>query len=161
MPGKGSAIIGRQFARDMRAVLLESSIWNYRRTAKRLRLLQRAYQAKAMRADARLEIRRRIAEALLSQAIVHGCSHATCRAGFNMLADLGFSTMESKAHYCLLYARSALEQGHKRTAHRIAEATYGELSKWLTAHHSLLGKQLLGLTGTFLQELFKVKPRAI
>lgn len=119
--------------------------------------MQKAYEAKAMGMYARREIRRRIAEALLDQAMARRCSHATCRAGFNRLTALDFSTAEIKAHYCLLYARSALRHGHKRTAYKIAKTSHRELSEWLTTHRSLLGNQLLGLTGVFLRKSLKAK----
>jgi hypothetical protein len=51
-----------------------------------LGLLQRTHEDRLEGKKYELqEIRRRIAEALLNEAILHGCPYSTCRAGFRRL----------------------------------------------------------------------------
>jgi len=91
------------------------------------------------------ELRRRIAERLLEQAILHGCNLAVCRARLNAAARLGFTDVEQSAHYRLLYAKGAFSRGHKRVAVRTAEQVRDELRRSLRRRKSMLGKRLLGL----------------
>ena len=69
----------------------------------------------------KLEVKRRIAENLLDMGISRGRSIATCRARLNALTKLGFTDIEQKAHYHLMYARTALERGHRQMAFRLAQ----------------------------------------
>jgi hypothetical protein len=68
----------------------------------------------------KLEVKRRIAETLLDMSISREWSFATCRVRFNALAKLGFTDIEQKAHYHLIYARAALERGHCQIADHLA-----------------------------------------
>lgn len=157
MPRGPSAVTGRHFAREMRTIRLESHRSTYRQVARQLRLLQRRYEGKLARNRyLRLEIRRRIGEAFVNEAILHKCPYSTCRAAFSKLFVLGFSTNELKWHYCLLYARVALEHGHRRIAYRIADSMYNELSKWLKFHRSSAGKELLDLIRVLMQKSSRV-----
>jgi hypothetical protein len=91
-----------------------------------------------------LEIKRRIAETLLVMSISRRHRIASCRARLNSLRKLGFSNIEQKAHYHLIYARTALEQGHLQIALNTASGMVLELKRSLRRRRSLLGRELLG-----------------
>jgi hypothetical protein len=92
----------------------------------------------------RLEVKRRIAETLLDRSISRGQRIASCRARFNALAKLGFTNIEQKAHYHLMYARAALERGHPQIAFNLATRMVLDLRRSLRHRRSLLGRELLG-----------------
>ena len=92
----------------------------------------------------RLEVKRRIAEMLLDLSISRGQRIASCRARFNALAKLGFTNIEQKAHYHLMYARAALERGHPQIAFNLATRMVLDLRRSLRHRRSLLGRELLG-----------------
>jgi len=92
----------------------------------------------------KLEVRRRIAERLLDISISRGRTLATCRVRFNALAKLGFTDIEQKAHYYLIYSRAALERGHPQIAENLARRMIRELQRSLRHRRSILGRQLLG-----------------
>lgn len=91
-----------------------------------------------------LEVKRRIAETLLDMSISRGCKIASCRARLNSLKKLGFTNIDQKAHYHLIYARRALEQGHVQIALNTASRMILELRRSLRSRRSLLGRELLG-----------------
>jgi len=93
----------------------------------------------------KVEVKRRIAETLLAMSISRGQTLSTFRGRFNALAKLGFTDVEQKAHYFLIYARAALEHGHPRIAGNITNGMIRELRRSLSRRRSLLGRQLLGL----------------
>jgi len=93
----------------------------------------------------KLEVKRRIAETLLDMSISRGQTLATCRARFKALAKLGFTDVEQKGHYFLIYARAALERGHPRIAANVTNSMIRELRRSLRRRRSLLGRQLLDL----------------
>lgn len=97
------------------------------------------------------ELRRRIAEKLLEQALLHDCKLSVCRARLNAAEQLGFTDVEQSAHYRLLYAKGAFARGHKRVAYRTAKAVAGDLERSLGRRKSLLGKHLLKLTKEYLE----------
>jgi len=72
----------------------------------------------------------------------------TARGGrllrFNALAKLGFTDIEQKGHYHLIYARAALERGHYRIADNLASKMILELRRSFPRRRSLLGRELLG-----------------
>jgi hypothetical protein len=69
-----------------------------------------------------LELRRRTAERILDQALVHGCSLVQCRNKLNEAAQLGWTSIERYLHFQLLYARGMVARGHLRTARTTAHA---------------------------------------
>jgi hypothetical protein len=93
----------------------------------------------------KLEVKRRIAETLLDMSISAGQTLAPCRARFKALEKLGFTDVEQKGHYSLLYARAALERGHPRVAANVTIRMIRELQRSLGQRRSLLGRQLLDL----------------
>jgi hypothetical protein len=92
----------------------------------------------------KLEVKRRIAETLLDMSISRGRRIASCRARLNALAKLGFTNIEQKAHYHLMYARAALERGHPQIAFNLATRMVLELRRSLRHRRSLLSRELLG-----------------
>ena len=92
----------------------------------------------------RLEVKRRIAETLLDMSISRGRSLKTCRVRFNALLKVGFTDIEQKAHYYLIYGRAALERGHPQIADNLARRMIPELRRSLRHRRSILGRQLLG-----------------
>jgi hypothetical protein len=90
------------------------------------------------------EVKRRIAETLFDMSVWRGLTIASCRARLNSLARLGFTNIEQKGHWHLIYARLALAQGHPRIALNAATGMVLELRHSLTRRRSLLGRELLG-----------------
>lgn len=100
----------------------------------------------------KLEVKRRIAETLLDMSISRGQSLKTCRVRFNALVKVGFTDIEQKAHYYLIYGRAALERGHPKSADKLARRMIGELRRSLRHRDSILGRQLLGHFGRLAQK---------
>jgi len=92
----------------------------------------------------RLEVKRRIAETLLDMSISRGRSLKTCRVRFNALLKVGFTDIEQKAHYYLIYGRAALERVHPQIADNLARRMIRELRRSLRHRRSILGRRLLG-----------------
>jgi hypothetical protein len=97
------------------------------------------------------ETGRRIAETLLHHAIRHGCSFDVCRARLNQLRKLGFSNIETKSTCYFLYARGALERGHRHAARRVAAAMADELEDYLRQKKSLAASEDLKLLRSLLK----------
>ncbi len=127
---------------------------DYRKVSVLLRRLERS-QIAQLQGNQRLiqEARRRIAELLLWNALRHGCSFEVCRTRLNNLCKLGFSRIESKSTYYLLYARGAMERGHRAVARKIATTMKSELERYLQRRKSLAGEEDLKLIRSFLAKL--------
>ena len=105
----------------------------------RLRRIESEYCGKlTSEPHLRLEVKRRIAETLLDMSITRGRSLKTCRMRFNALLKVGFTDIEQKAHYYLIYGRAALERGHPQIADNLARRMIREHRR------SIIGRQLLG-----------------
>lgn len=129
----------REFASALLQQVAAAGALPYRAAAARLRALERSYLTKVNNKLLARELRRRIAEQMLHQAIFHGCSLALCRRKLSDLSNLGFATVERKAHFHLIYARCALAHGHKQVAHTTAKSIAAELDR---SAKSRLGKEL-------------------
>jgi len=57
---------------------------------------------------------------------------------------VGFTDIEQKAHYYLIYGRAALERGHPQIADNLARRMIRELRRSLRHRRSILGRRLLG-----------------
>jgi hypothetical protein len=145
----------RDFARALDWEIAKSRSRNYRTVAARLRKLERLYVSPARESGASVEIRRRIAEQVFQQALSHDCSWTLCRAKFRALCKLGFTNLELKAHFHLLYARAALSRGSSRLAHRTATAMIRELKSGRKHSRNPLRKELMDLTQALLLEAAK------
>ncbi len=127
---------------------------SYRTLAARLRGLEGLYVAQlGKNRRLAIEIKRRVAENLLKEAIWRGCSFGVCRKRMKALSRLGFSTVETKSTHYLFYARGALERGHKSVARRFATYMVRELESYLGRSISPWAKQDLQLLKVFLTEL--------
>jgi hypothetical protein len=148
---KGVKSIGRDFAMDVEWKMIEAATISYVDVVRSLRSLERHYLARLQdHPELALEIRHRIAENELEQALIHGCVLPVCRAKLQVALRLGFSNVERKAHFYLLYARGALAHGHKRVARRSSSEMVGELERSLKKQKSLLAEQCLTRTREFL-----------
>lgn len=143
--------VGGAFARSLALETTRASTISYAEVVRNLRRLEREYVAQLEKHPryAR-ELRRRVAEKLLEQAILHGCNISVCRARLNAATRLGFTDVEQSAHYRLLYAKGAFARGHKQVACRTAKAVASDLERSLRRRKSLLGKHLLKLTREYL-----------
>jgi hypothetical protein len=148
--------VGAAFARSLDWEMTRADTISYSEVVSSLRKLEKRYvgQLREHPKFAR-ELRRRIAEKLLEQAILHGCNLSVCRARLNAAVRLGFTDVEQSAHYRLLYAKGALARGHRRVAYRMAAAIAKDLERSLKKRKSLLGKELLGLTRRYLDYVKK------
>ena len=81
---KGTASIGRAFALALLSELAKAATASHAEIGRSLRNLEKDY-VKQLRGhpDLSLEIRRRIAEQLLDQAVLRGSNFSVCRARFN------------------------------------------------------------------------------
>jgi hypothetical protein len=132
----------REFVKAKNAILMGST--TDRRKIALLRRLEDAHCRRlAKDAHLRLEVKRRIAESLLNMSIFGGRNIATCRKRFNALFELGFTNIEQKAHFHLIYARAAIKQGHPQMASTLAAKMILELRRSLRRQRSLLDRQYL------------------
>ena len=149
--------VGAGFARSFALEMTRAAKIGYGEVVRSLRGLEREYvpQLDGHPKFAK-ELRRRIAEKLLEQAILHGCKLSVCRARLNAASRLGFTDLEQSAHYRLLYAKGAFARGHKRVAYQTATAIASDLERSLRRRRkNLLGKHLLKLTREYLDYIRK------
>jgi predicted transcriptional regulator len=151
---KSPKAVSREFARAAGFEVVKASSIPYDEVARNFRRLERTYlQHLVGHPSLALEIRRRVSEHLLEQAILHECSQQACRSRLSEALRLGFTNIEQEAHYCLLYARGALARGHRRIAKKTASEMVQKLHRSLKKRRSLLGQQCLMVTQKFLDRL--------
>jgi len=146
--------VGGAFSRSLALETTRAATISYAEVVGNLRRLEKEYvrQLEGYPKFAR-ELRRRVAEKLLEQAIFHGCKLSVCRARLNAASRLGFTDVEQSAHYRLLYAKGAFARGHKRVAYRTAAGVAQDLERSLKRRKSLLAKRLLTLTREYLDHI--------
>ncbi len=148
--------IGGAFARSLGLETARAGTINYTEVVSNLLSLERQYVAQLEEhPEFARELRRRIAEKLLEQAIFHGCKLSVCRARLTAASRLGFTDIEQSAHYRLLYAKGAFARGYKQIAYRTARAIVKDLERSLEKRRSLLGRHLLTLTREYLNHIKK------
>jgi hypothetical protein len=148
--------VGGAFARSLAFETTRAATIGYAEVVSSLRQLEKEYVGQLEEHPKfALELRRRVAEKLLEQAIFHGCKLSVCRARLNAAERLGFTDVEQSAHYRLLYAKGAFVLGHKRVAYRTATAIATDLERSLKKRKSLLAKHLLTLTREYLDHIKK------
>lgn len=149
--------IGRSLARALDFQFAKAATIAYSEVARDLRKLERIYLAQLEGTpELKLEVRRRISEHLLAQAILHRCPQQTCRSRLRAAARLGFTNIEQEAHYRLLYAKGSLARGHRQTAERTASEIAEKLERSLKRQKSLLAQQCLTRAREFLAHLSTV-----
>ena len=148
--------VGAAFARSLDWEMTRAATISYDEVVSSLRNLEKQYVGQLEgHPKFRRELRRRIAEKLLEQALFRGCKLSACRARLNAASRLGFTDVERKAHCHLLYAKFAFVRGHKRVAYRVATAIAKELERSLRKRKSLLAKHLLTLAREYLDHFKK------
>jgi hypothetical protein len=135
--------VEREFAKALDWEVANAGSVSYRTVTARLRGLERSFLRRAGRKFEAREMKRRVAEQMLEQAIFHNCSLAVCGERLKALERLGFTNIERKGHCYLLYARGALARGHKRAAQIKAKAMARNLERSLHGRRSLLARDLL------------------
>ena len=154
MKPKSPKVVSREFARAAGFEMAKASSIPYNEVARNFRRLERTYLPHLVgHPILALEIRRRVSEHLLEQAILHGCSQQACRSRLSEALRLEFTNVEQEARYCLLYAKGALARGHRRIAKKIASEMVQKLHRSLKKRRSLLGQQCLTVTQKFLDQL--------
>ncbi len=117
----GPEKVGREFAQAVDLNYASLASQSYGDTARVLRRIEKDHVERLSGyPQFALELRRRTAELLLDQALVHGCSLAQCRSKLNQAARLGWTSIERRLHFQLLYARGMVARGHLRTATAMA-----------------------------------------
>src|SRR5262249_8783519 len=113
--------IGREFGKALAAELARRSARTFPQSIARFRRLTDDY-VRRLSAHPRLarELKRRTAEAMLELTIMLPSKMAVCRRRFQSLSKLGFTNIENKAHFHLIYARAALTRGHRQIARSTA-----------------------------------------
>jgi len=137
------AAVEREFAKALDWEVAKAGSVTYRTVTARLRGLERSFLKRAGSKFVAREMKRRVAEQTLEQAIFHNCSLAICRGRLRALEQLGFTNIERKGYCCLLYARGALARGHERVAQITAKAMTRDLERSLHGRRSLLARDLL------------------
>jgi hypothetical protein len=137
------AVVEYEFGKALDWQVAKAGSVTYRTVTARLRGLERSFLKRAGSKFVAREMKRRVAEQTLEQAIFHNCSLAICRGRLRALEQLGFTDIERKGHCCLLYARGALARGHKRAAQITAKAMARDLERSLRRRRSLLARDLL------------------
>ena len=143
--------IGRCFMRAHDREIVKSGKISYDESLRNLQMLE-AFFVNALKEKPKdaLEIKRRIAESRLDLALRKNCSVAVCRARLKALSHLGFTSLERKALFHLIYARGALARGHNRAAKRVSVAIIEELENSLKNRKSRPEKQMLAVARNFL-----------
>ncbi len=129
---KSPETTGREFARAIDRAFLRLSRVSYAESARILRGIEADYMAQiSNHPKLALELRRRTAERILEQALVHGCTLAECRKKLTHADGLGWSTIDTKLHSHLIYARGMAARGHHRAAKAIARRCVGDVEQEL------------------------------
>ena len=117
-------IWGKKFAHEVEGLWLASPGISFEDLLRSLRHIRTKYLME-LEGDAKatLEIKRRISEYALEFALSHGCSLTVCRGKFRECQSLGFTDSFREAHFCLLYAESIAERGHRRAALTVSRKT--------------------------------------
>lgn len=144
--------VEREFAKALTREMVRAEALPYRTVAYRLRVLERSYLARVRTKLLARELKRRVAEMLLHQAIFHGCSMNVCRQKLYALSELGFSNLERKGHFHLIYARGALARCHIRIAQAIARGMVAELDR-LGGSRNALARSLTDAFADLLKKL--------
>jgi hypothetical protein len=148
---KGPEAIGRDFARAVSGEIVRAATISHKEFMSRLRDLEKFYVHELEGfPEFALEVKRRVSEQLLEQAIFRRNSLSACRARLNAASRLGFTNIEQRAHCQMLYAQYAFARGNKRVAKRIASALVIELEQSLRKRKSPLAKQCLTYARGFL-----------
>src|SRR6266487_2714427 len=148
-------IRGRElaFVRAVTEVQLAKGL-SYRAFTARLRRIERFHVEQLSRNKfLAQEIKRRISELLLKEAILRGCSFNICRRRMNEIRALGFTDIEQKSMCLFFYARAARDRGHFHIAKDTAAGMAKELDSSLRRKRSLLGKDWLKALTSLLSEL--------
>jgi hypothetical protein len=126
----------------------------YRAVAIHLRKIERVFVQRLQgKPRCALEVRRRIAEYLLKEAVRLKCSFRICRDRMQTLKALGFSSVETKSFHYFIYARAAMQGGHYRVALRTANEMTREWETVLRLGRNLVGREDLKLFKTLLSQL--------
>jgi len=113
--------ICREFAHAIDLVILDLSRVGYAESTRILRGIEAEYVAQLSNYPGfALELRRRTAERTLEQALIHGCTLPQCRKKLARAEELGWSIIDQKLHFHLIYARGMVARSHYRTAKAIA-----------------------------------------
>lgn len=145
--------LSRAFARQVSGVLVESSTKQYLDLVREYRRIEREYVERcADNRSAALDLRRRTAEMIFSAGIERRCSLSTSRRRFRELCRLGFTDVERKTEFYLIYSRRLLRYGRARAALRLLRQIQSELGRRLQTKQSRLGRDLLQLVDQLLQQ---------
>jgi hypothetical protein len=149
---KSAEAICRDFVRAVSWEIVRAATVSHEETVGRLRNLGKFY-VKQLEGHPKLalEMRRRIAEQLLEQAIFRRSSLSVCRARLNAASRLGFADVERKAHCHMLYALGASARGNKRVAKKIAAEIANDLEQSLKKREGLLARDCLAHARRFLK----------
>src|SRR5260370_22559477 len=83
-----------------------------------------------------LETRRRVAEGVLCSAARDPQAHEVCRHLFENLVDLGFTNLERKGTFYLIYSKHCMESGHLEEGTRLMEELETELERLLRKEYT-------------------------
>ena len=132
---------------------------SYRGVVTHLKRIERAFVKQLQgRPQYALEVRRRIAENLLKEAVRLKCSFRLCRDRMQGLETLGFSNIETKSTYYFIYAKAAMHHRHYRVALRTASDMAREWETVLQRRRNLVGKRDLQAFKTLLAHLTQSRP---
>jgi hypothetical protein len=161
---KEAETIGREFGHTLSWSAARSSKLTYAEAIRDLRSIENEYvQRLAAYPEFALEARRRIAERALEQTLIHGCAQPQCRRKLAFSEELGWSTIDRKLHFHLIYARGMVARGHYPTAIAIAKRFIAHINRELERIERLpkrLDRQYILDWRTFFNEIINETKRA-
>ena len=129
---KGPEAVCREFAHDLDLVFLRLPKVSFAESINILRQIEAKRVAQlSNHPELALELRRRTAELSLEQALLHGCSLRQCRKWLARAEELGWSIIDQKLHFHLIYARGMIARGHYRTAGIFAKRCIADIKQEL------------------------------
>jgi hypothetical protein len=130
--------VGREFANAFDKVHSDLAKRSYVESIRILRELEAEYLAQLSdHPEFALELRRRTAERSLEQALIHGCTLLQCRKKLAVAEELGWSIIDRKLHFYLLFARGMVARGHYRTAKAFTKHSIADIKRELERIESL------------------------
>jgi hypothetical protein len=131
---KDREAVGREFAHAIDAAYSGLSRASYEKSLSILRRIEAEHVVRLPNLNHReftLELRRRTSELMVEQALIHGCSLTECRKKLAIAEGLGWSLIDRKLHFHLLYARGMVARGHYRTATAISNRCIADVKQEL------------------------------
>lgn len=94
----------QEMARSLGELVVSTSMDSFEELEPKFKTLERRLLARSSSAFERREIRRRIAEALLTQSFANDCAWAVFKRALRRIQRLGYSSVDRRYHVAAIYA---------------------------------------------------------